>query len=255
MPETRQQIERLVQLIRSSEKIAAFTGAGISTAAGISDYRSKGGLWNRFQPVYFEEFLEDEEKRLEYWRRKQEMWPQIRDARPSEGHRFVYRLHETGKLSAVITQNVDGLHELSGVPSERIINLHGNNREIVCLSCGAVTPAAGFFSALDLSEGAPRCRNCGGLLKPNTISFGQSLRPEELRRAEEAASGCDLMLALGSTLLVYPAAGFPSIAARAGADLVIVTLSETPLDEEADLVIREDIDSVAAELTRRLFSP
>jgi NAD-dependent deacetylase len=253
MPDTQQQIERLAQLIRSSGKIVAFTGAGISTAAGISDYRSKGGLWDRFQPVYYEEFLEEEEKRLEYWRRKQEMWPQIRDARPSEGHRFIYRLHRAGKLRAVITQNVDGLHEQSGIPPEKILNLHGNNREIVCLSCGALTPAAEFFPSLELSEGAPRCGKCGGLLKPNTVSFGQSLDPAVLEKAQEASTGCDLMLALGSTLQVYPAAGFPSIATRSGATLAIVTLSETPLDGEAHLVLREDIDTVSAELARRLF--
>jgi NAD-dependent deacetylase len=253
MPKAREQVDRLADLIRNSSRIVAFTGAGISTAAGISDYRSKGGLWDRYRPVYYDEFLEDEEKRLEYWRRKQEMWPQIHAARPSEGHRFVRRLHEAGKLSAVITQNVDGLHELSGIPAELTVNLHGNNREIICLSCGQVLPAEEFFARLDLSRGTPRCQACGGLLKPNTVSFGQSLDPDDLRRAEQAAGRCDLMLALGSTLQVYPAAGFPSTAARAGASLVIVTLSETPLDKEAELVIREDIDTVAAELSRRLF--
>ena len=255
MTNQQERISRAAELIRERSPVAVFTGAGVSTAAGISDYRSKGGLWDRFQPVYFDEFLEDEEKRIEYWRRKEEMWPQVRDAKPSEGHRFVKALHDTGKLSAVITQNVDGLHEASGVPGEKILNLHGNTREIACLSCGVVTPAEEVFPALDLSAGAPRCARCGGLLKPNTISFGQSLDPEVLRTAEEESRRCAVMLAFGSTLQVYPAAGFPSMTAASGGSLIIVTLSETPLDDEAELVIREDIDTVAAELTRRIFGP
>lgn len=245
-------VHKLAELINKASRIVGFTGAGVSTESGISDFRSKGGLWDRFTPVYYQEFLDNEKKRKLYWRRKMEMWPSLRDAEPNEGHRFFASLYQEGKLAGLITQNVDGLHEEAGVPRERIVRIHGTNSEIVCLSCGRITPAGELMEDLSEEDIPPRCGECGGLLKPNTISFGQSLDTEEIRRAEEMASSCELMLSFGSTLVVYPAAGFPAQAARRGAALGIVNLSETPLDEMADVLIKRPIGEVVGELTREL---
>jgi len=245
-------IKRVAELIEQSSRIVGFTGAGISTESGISDYRSKGGLWNRFKPVYYDEFLENEEKRGLYWQRKIEMWPSLRDARPNAGHRFLFQLYQEGKLSGVITQNIDGLHAKAGLPREKIVRIHGTNAEIVCLSCGRIVPAGELMEGLEPDGPAPRCSECGGLLKPNTISFGQSLDPQELDRAEELSAGCDLMLCLGSTLVVHPAAGFPAMVARRGSALVIVTLSETPLDSAATVLIRRPIGEVVGELRSQI---
>lgn len=241
-------IRRTVELIKKSSRIVGFTGAGVSTESGISDYRSKGGLWERFTPVYYDEFLRDEEKRRLYWQRKIEMWPSLRDAQPNAGHRFFFQLHAAGKLSGLITQNIDGLHAKAGLPREKIVRIHGTNAEIICLSCGRILPAEALMEGMEPGEPAPRCSECGGLLKPNTISFGQNLDPQELERAEQLSANCDLMLCLGSSLVVHPAAGFPAEAARRGAALVIVTLSETPLDSAASVLIRRPIGEVAGEL-------
>lgn len=244
------EIKKLQHLIDGSQKIAAFTGAGISTESGISDYRSKGGLWDRFTPVYYNEFLQDEGKRLLYWRRKVEMWPSIRDAEPNSGHLFFKRLYDSGKLLGLITQNIDGLHERSGLPEEIIVNLHGTNLYIRCLNCGDRFHSGKIFETIDLErDGPPRCGRCGGLLKPDTVSFGQSLKPEELSRAEKTALSCDCMLCFGSTLVVYPAAGYPELAKQKGAKLGIVTKSETPFDMTADVVIHDRICRVVANLS------
>jgi NAD-dependent deacetylase len=238
-------IEKLKLLIDRSQKIVGFTGAGISTESGISDYRSKGGLWDRFTPVYYNEFLQDAQKRLLYWQRKVEMWPSIRDAKPNSGHLFFKRLYDEGKLLGLITQNIDGLHERSGLPEEIIVNLHGTGLYTRCLQCSKIFPSDEVFESLDLEhKGPPRCGACGGRLKPDTVSFGQNLKPEELSRAEKLAHDCDCMLCFGSTLVVYPAAGFPESAKRNGAKLGIVTKSETPLDAAADVVIHEQISRV-----------
>lgn len=252
MTESEEAIKRTAELIKKSARIVGFTGAGISTESGISDYRSKGGLWNRFTPVYYDEFLEDEEKRRLYWQRKIEMWPSLRDAQPNAGHRFFFQLHQAGKLSGLITQNIDGLHAKAGLPRDKIVRIHGTNAEIVCLSCGRILPAEELMEDLEEGGPAPRCSECGGLLKPNTISFGQSLDPHELDRAEELSANCDLMLCLGSTLVVHPAAGFPAMPARRGTALVIVTLSETPLDSSATVLINRPIGEVVGELRTQL---
>ena len=235
------EVRLLAGFIADASKIVGFTGAGISTESGIPDFRSKGGLWDRFTPVYYQEFIEDEEKRRLYWQRKIEMWQSLRNARPNQGHLFLAELHRRGKLQGLITQNIDGLHEKAGVPREKIVRIHGTNSEIICLTCGRIISAAQVMDRLKPDDPPPRCAECGGLVKPNTISFGQNLNTEELERAEKLALTCDLMLCFGSTLLVYPAAGFPAQAAERGARLAIVTLSETPLDGLADVVIRSPI--------------
>jgi NAD-dependent deacetylase len=241
-------VSRFVELVSRAHRVVGFTGAGISTESGIPDYRGKGGIWNRFQPVYFEEFLRDADKRRLYWERKAETWPAIRDARPNPGHEFFVDLHRAGKLVGVVTQNIDGLHEKSGLPSDYVVNLHGNTLETVCLSCSYRVDSGAVFDGLDLDEGAPRCPKCGGLLKPNTISFGQQLDVPTIERGHELARSCDLMVVFGSTLIVYPAAGIPEIATHHGAQLVIVTLSETPLDNAAELTVRRPIGEFVAEV-------
>lgn len=238
-------LERLRALIDSSTRIVGFTGAGISTESGIPDYRSQGGIWNRFQPVYFQEFLSDPAQRQLYWERKAEMWPAISSAGPGPGHTFFLDLQNRSKLLGLITQNIDGLHERSGISPERMVNLHGTSLEIVCLSCGTITPTAEFFPAYNPAQD-PRCETCGGLLKPNTISFGQGLDLRTIERSRELSASCDLMIVMGSTLVVQPAAGLPVLASQAGAALAIVTLSETPLDDLADVVINAPIGEVVS---------
>jgi len=252
MTEHEAALQRVAELIKKSSRIVGFTGAGISTESGISDYRSKGGLWNRFTPVYYDEFIEDEDKRRLYWERKIEMWPSLRDAQPNAGHRFFSRLNAAGKLSGLITQNIDGLHAKAGLPREKLVRIHGTNAEIICLSCRRILPAGELMEGMKPGEPAPLCSECGGLLKPNTISFGQNLDTKELERAEKLSAHCELMLCLGSTLVVHPAAGFPAMAARCGAALAIVTLSETPLDSAATVLIRRPIGEVVGELTELL---
>jgi NAD-dependent deacetylase len=242
------EIATLQQMIGEAKRIVGITGAGVSTDSGIPDYRSKGGIWERFRPVYFEEFLASEEKRLLYWQRKWELWPAVAAARPGPGHKLFARLYREGRLHGLITQNIDGLHEKSGLPPETIVNLHGTAIRTTCLSCGDVLDSAAVYESYDLADGPPRCRKCGGLLKPATVSFGQNLDPHELSRAGELARSCDLMIAMGSTLVVYPAASFPAEAKQQGAKLAVVTLSETPLDGIADVVINRPIGDVVQAL-------
>lgn len=233
-------LQEFKHLLDESRAIVGFTGAGISTEAGISDYRSQGGIWEKFTPVYLDEFIDDHNKRVLYWQRKQALWDSIKNARPTAAHDLFVKLHRENRLKGVVTQNIDGLHEKSGLPKELIINLHGTSLEIICLGCNALNDAEEVMAVLD-PEDPPVCESCGGLLKPNTISFGQQLIAEDLARAEYLSRSCDLMIAAGSTLQVQPAASFPLLAKEAGARLVIITLSETPLDRFADLVINEKL--------------
>lgn len=236
-----EQIRKFKSIIKRSKKIVGFTGAGISTESGIADYRSKGGIWERFKPVYFDEFLQDEEKRLLYWKRKQEMWNSVKLAKPNHGHMFFKNLYDENKLLGVITQNIDGLHEKSSLSSDFIVNLHGSTLEVICLSCEFIVPSEEIFSNLNLKNGVPFCPKCNGLFKPNTISFGQQMNPQSLERAKKLSISCDLMIVMGSTLIVHPAASFPMLAKQHAATLAIINLSETPLDDLADFVFRTKI--------------
>ena len=227
--------------LAKSNRIVGFTGAGISTESGIPDYRSQGGIWDRFQPVYLDEFLADEDKRLLYWQRKKALWQGIRDARVSRTHIFFKELYDSNKLLGLITQNIDGLHEKSGLPKHILVNIHGTNLEVICMKCKDITPAHETLDDLNLDNGAPLCTKCAGLLKPNTISFGQSLIEEDLERAQDLALSCDMMIAAGSTLVVQPAAAFPVLAKQNGATLAIITQSDTPLDSNADFVFHEKL--------------
>ncbi len=238
-------IEALSALLAESKRGVAFTGAGISTECGIPDFRSPGGLWTQNRPIPFDEFLSSREARNEAWRRKFAMEDKFQAAKPGRGHRALASMIARGKLSAVITQNIDNLHQLSGVAAEKVIELHGNGSYAHCLDCRTRYEIAWVRERFEQSDGiAPDCPACGGPVKAATVSFGQSMPEAEMQRAERETLACDLFLAIGSSLVVWPAAGFPVLAKRNGARLVILNREPTDLDELADLVVHEDIGDV-----------
>lgn len=234
-------VAALRALLAEARSAVVFTGAGISTGSGIPDFRSPGGLWSRNRPIDFDAFRSLPEMRREAWRRKFAVDDATRGARPNAAHRAVARLVEEGRAAVVVTQNIDGLHEASGVPRDRLIELHGNGTYAACLDCGARHELADIRAVFEETGDAPACRACGGLVKSATISFGQAMPVEAMKRAEAAAQEADLFLVLGSSLVVYPAAGLPVTAKRAGATLVIANREPTDLDPYADLVLRGDL--------------
>jgi NAD-dependent deacetylase len=238
---TDREIAALAAMIEAARRVVFFTGAGISTESGIPDFRSPGGIWTKQRPIDFDEFMSSETARLEAWRRKFESHPVLRDARPNRGHRAVAALVRSGKARSVITQNIDGLHQASGVRDEQVIELHGNSTYAHCLECRERYEIAPLEAAFRREEKAPRCADCGGIVKTATISFGQAMPPVAMQRAEEETLAADLFVVLGSSLVVYPAAGFPALASENGAGLVIVNREPTGLDHLADLVINRPI--------------
>jgi len=234
-------IERLRDLIGSAQRIVAFTGAGISTESGIPDFRSPGGIWTRYKPIYFDDFMGSEEMRRESWRRKFATDEVMLKAEPNAGHRALAKLVEQGRMSAVITQNVDGLHQRSGIPDAKVIELHGNATYAACLDCGHRCELEPIKKAFLGSGKLPLCAKCDGIVKTATISFGQAMPGIAMARAQDETMACDLFLVLGSSLVVYPAAGFPRLAKRKGAGLVIVNRDPTDQDSDADMVIHGEI--------------
>jgi NAD-dependent deacetylase len=248
--------ERLVGLLGAARRILAFTGAGVSTGSGIPDFRGPQGVWTRFQPVYFQDFLASEASRVEYWRQKALAWESFRDARPNAAHEALVTLERSGRIGALVTQNIDGLHQLAGTAAELLLEVHGTNRLVECLGCGRRTdpgPAVAAFRADP--EHAPECSDCGRWLKFATISFGQALDPRVLAAAERAAAEADLVLALGSTLSVYPAAAIPLSAARRGIPYVIVNRGPTEHDELAALRLEGDVVELLPAAVAALPSP
>ena len=237
-------IRRLKGLLAGSRRAVVFSGAGISTESGIPDFRSPGGIWTRYQPIDFRDFMASEEMRRESWRRKFAVDETMRKAEPNRGHRAVAKLVEAGKVAAVVTQNVDGLHQASGVPAGKVIELHGNSTYATCLNCGLRHELDAIRELFAKGEILPDCRDCGGIVKTATISFGQSMPEAAMMQAHEETLLCDLFIVLGSSLVVYPAAGFPIQAKRNGAGLVIVNREETDQDRYADLVVRDSIGTV-----------
>lgn len=234
--------------IEESERIVAFTGAGISTESGIPDFRSPGGIWSKMKPIQFQDYVSSAAARREAWRRKLEGMG-MRGARPNRGHQALARLFERGKLHTVITQNVDGLHQASGVPGENVVELHGNATYAKCLSCDKRYELEPLLEQFRRTEEGPTCEDCGGYIKSATISFGQAMPIDEMTRAQASTEDCDLFIVLGSSLVVYPAAGFPTIAKRLGARLVIVNREPTEQDPIADLVIHDEIGPTMAAVT------
>jgi NAD-dependent protein deacetylase/lipoamidase len=237
----RRGVERLGDLIAEASIIVPFTGAGISTECGIPDFRSPGGLWSRNRPISFDEFIASADARNESWRRRFAMEQTFAAARPGRGHRALASLYRAGKIPAVVTQNIDNLHQASGFAEEHVVELHGNTTYARCVGCGQAYDLSWVKQRFDTSGGAPDCSLCNEPVKTATISFGQSMPEEAMRRATELAQQCDLFIAIGSSLVVWPAAGFPLLAKNSGARLVIINNEPTEQDEMADLVIRHDI--------------
>jgi NAD-dependent deacetylase len=232
----------LVDLLRSSANVVAFTGAGISTESGIPDFRSPGGVWDRMKPIEFDSFLSSAALRREAWRRRFAMEDMFSGARPNAGHDAVAELVRRGKVQCVITQNIDNLHQASGVPAEKLIELHGNTTSAACLDCHRRYEIAPLREIFETDGDVPVC-DCGGAVKAATISFGQPMPEDAMQRAGEAAAACDFFLVAGSSLVVYPAAGFPLMAKRAGAKLAILNRDPTGQDVYADLLVRDGIGS------------
>jgi NAD-dependent deacetylase len=228
---------RLAEYLRASRKALIFTGAGVSTASGIPDFRGPQGVWTRRKPVYFQDFMTSEAARMEHWDYKLEGWDGFRTAQPNAVHHAIVRLEKAGKVLSVVTQNIDGLHALAGTSRDRLLELHGSNLLVECQSCkwrGDPEPHFEFFRT---NRKPPLC-DCGGFLKPATISFGQSLDPQVLEQAQQAAMKTDLVVALGSTLSVYPAAAFPLMAAQRGVPYVIINRGATEHDHESCVSLR-----------------
>jgi NAD-dependent deacetylase len=242
-------IRRLLDMVREARRVVAFTGAGISTECGIPDFRSPGGLWSNNMPIHFQSFLSSPDMRIEAWRRKFAMEDAFRSAQPGRGHRAIAHLIRIGKASCVITQNIDNLHQSSGVPDDRVIELHGNGSFAHCLDCGCRHELDEVRTVFEADGAPPDCRDCGGIVKTATVSFGQAMPEEAMARAEAATLDCDLFLSIGSSLVVFPAAGFPLMAKRNGARLVIINRDPTDFDDIADLVIGEDIGTVLEPLS------
>jgi NAD-dependent deacetylase len=234
----------LARLIGEARRAVVFTGAGMSTESGIPDFRSPGGVWSRMKPIYFQEFVRDEEKRREAWNRAFSGVAGWVGAKPNAGHMAVARLVASGKVSSVITQNVDNLHQHSGVPESQVIELHGNASYATCLDCGLRHELEVLKQSFLGTGDIPLCRDCGGLVKVATVSFGQPMPQDIMKQAEAETLACDLFLVLGSSLVVYPAAGFPVMAKRNGARLVIVNREPTDLDDYADLVLNTEIGAL-----------
>jgi NAD-dependent deacetylase len=240
--------------MRDARRVAALTGAGISTDSGIPDFRGPQGVWTKNPGAErlstLQAYMSDPEVRVAAWKARLEhpTW----SAHPNSGHRALAELERKGKLHMLVTQNVDGLHLAAGNSPERLIEIHGTLRRVVCMACGETAPMTRALERVRAGESDPPCRTCGGILKSATISFGQSLVPEDLRRAEAAAASCDFFLAVGTSLTVYPVAYLPEVVLGTGARLVIVNAEATPYDERADVVLREPIGKVLPELVARL---
>jgi len=242
-------IKLFKSLIDVSQRGVIFTGAGISTESGIPDFRSPGGIWTKYQPIDFRDFIASEEMRRESWRRKFASDEVMQNARPNNGHLAVAGLVKSGKVSHIITQNVDGLHQRSGIPGDKVIELHGNATYAGCLDCGKRFELEDIKRLFEKNETLPVCDACGGIVKTATISFGQAMPLGEMQAAEAATLACDLFIAIGSSLVVYPAAGFPNLAKQNGAKLVILNRDPTPLDGIADLVLNAEIGPILQEVT------
>ena len=243
-------IKRGTELIQTSNKILVFVGAGLSTESGIPDFRSPGGVWDKYDPsdFYFQKIVSSENAREKYWKMSTEFWDTMKDALPSRGHLAILKLETTGKLIGIVTQNIDNLHHKTGNSPEKIIEIHGNAFTVSCLSCGKKYARGMIQDRLQSGVKVPYCDDCSGILKPDTVSFGQSMPEDKMAKAYRLAGECDLCLVLGSSLVVYPAAYIPMHALEEGAKLMIVNRDETGLDSRADLVIHDSIGKVLGEI-------
>jgi NAD-dependent deacetylase len=247
-----QQIEQARAWVAAAERIVVLTGAGISTESGIRDFRGPDGLWTKNpqaeRTATLSHYMSEPDTRRQAWRNRLDMVG--RAAEPNAGHRALVELERRGTLDTLVTQNVDGLHHAAGSDPERIVEVHGNIREVVCMSCGDRAPMQAALDRVRAGEDDPPCRDCGGILKSATISFGQNLVPEDLMRADAAARRCDLLLAIGSTLAVYPVADMVPVAKAAGARVVIINGEPTGMDPLADLVLQGRIGEILPQIIK-----
>jgi NAD-dependent deacetylase len=252
MDNLRERLQQAAGLIGQAGSVTAFTGAGISTESGISDFRSPGGVWDRYRVVTFQEFLSSRSARIEYWTMKRELFKEMGGASPNKAHLALASLERTGKLNCLITQNIDGLHQDAGNSTDTVIELHGTNRKAKCLDCGKSWPIEDIQTRLESGDLDPRCDKCNGYIKPATISFGQSMPEAEMKRAFECALNCDLFLMIGSSLQVEPAASIPPAAKRAGAEIMFINMTSTPWDHIASVLFNEPAAEVMDALVKIL---
>lgn len=227
-------LEEFAAKLKGCDKVVFFTGAGISTESGVPDFRSPGGVWTRYQPVYFDEFLASEEARIRHWRMKKETHDLYKNVRPNAGHYAIAEFDKRGQLLGLITQNIDGLHSLAGVPDSKIVELHGTDRFLKCLDCEKKFEPEPIYQAIAGDFKPPTCDACGGFIKSATISFGQQMPVDAMRRAQQLSEECEIFIVAGTSLQVQPAASFPVVAKRGGALLAIINRDPTPLDDLAD---------------------
>ena len=241
-------LERLHEMLYGARQVVFFTGAGISTESGIPDFRSPGGIWTKYKPIEFQDFVSSEEMRRESWRRKFKTDEVVSVAEPNDGHKAIALFSKNGLASSVITQNIDGLHQRSGVPDKQVIELHGNGTYAACLNCRKRFELQEIRQLFKINTKIPACDACGGIIKTATISFGQPMPEAELLRAEKETLACDLFFVVGSSLAVYPAAGLPILAKRNGAILIILNREPTGLDNTANLVLNREIGPTLGKL-------
>jgi NAD-dependent deacetylase len=245
-----EQIAKGTQMIKDAQAILVFTGAGLSTESGIPDFRSPGGVWDRYDPsdFYFQKIISDEKAREKYWKMSTEFYDTMKDALPNVAHLAVRDIEDSGKLLAVVTQNIDHLHHKAGNSEDKIIEIHGTAFSVSCLNCGKKYGRDEIQRRLKSGVKIPHCEECSGILKPDTISFGQAMPEDKMAQAIVHAENCDLCIVLGSSLVVYPAASIPVQAVRNGAKLIIINRDETPLDTQADLVIHDSVSKALGQM-------
>ncbi len=250
-------IAKGAELIREATKILVFSGAGLSTESGIPDFRSPGGLWEKYDPSEFEfqRFVSDEKAREKYWEMSTDSYGLMRDALPNRAYRAIKVLEKVGKLLAIVTQNIDNLHHKAGNSPEKIIEIHGTAFSVSCLSCGKRYNRDVIEGRIQSGVKVPYCDECSGMLKPETISFGQSMPQDKMAASISFADACDLCIVLGSSLVVYPAASIPARAVEAGAKLMIINRDETALDQHADLVVHDSVGKALGDMVEAISSP
>jgi NAD-dependent deacetylase len=243
-------IAKGVKIIKEAQKILIFSGAGVSTESGISDFRSPGGVWSKYDPAdfYFDKFISSERAREKYWEMSTEFYDTMKDAVPNRAHLAIRAIEDSGKLLTIVTQNIDNLHHKAGNSPERIIEIHGTAFSVSCLSCGKKYDRDDIQERLNSGVKVPYCDDCDGILKPDTISFGQAMPEDKMADALMYARECDLCIVLGSSLVVYPAASVPVHAVQNGARLIIINRDETSLDAEADLVIHDSVSEALGQM-------
>ncbi len=243
-------IAKGAELIKQAKKILVFSGAGLSTESGIPDFRSPGGVWSKYDPsdFYFDRFISDEKARVKYWQMSTEFYQPMKDALPNRAHLAIKALEDTGKLVAVVTQNIDRLHHKAGNSPDKIIEIHGTAFSVSCLSCGKTYDRDDIQERINSGVEVPYCDECSGILKPDTVSFGQAMPQDKMAQAIRHARECDLCIVLGSSLVVYPAASVPVSAVESGAKLMIINRDETSLDSMADMVIHESVSKALGEM-------